>query len=119
MVRAGGGLAVAALLALWKPVLGAVAAGIALVLLALALASPDGLYRRVEGWIARFARGASLAVSTVTLTLLHLLVLTPLGLVLRTSGRLRFERDPDPAAPTYWRTPDGAGADPGRHERQF
>ena len=119
MVRAGIALAVAALLALWKPVLGAVAGGVALVLLTLALASPGGLSRRVEGWIATFARAAGTAVSLVTLTVLHVLVLTPLGLMLRATGQLRIERSPEPDAASYWRTPDGTGSDPARHDRQF
>lgn len=117
LVRGVVGLGVGALLVLWKPVLGAVAAGIALVLLILAVASPLGVYARVEGWITAFARGVGAVVSGITLGVLHLFVFTPLGLLLRATGRLRIERLPDPDVPSYWRAPDGAGR--AHHDRQF
>jgi len=116
--RGGLGLAVAALLALWKPVLGAVAAALALLLLAVALASPRGLYPRVERGVAAFARAVGLAVSWITLTLVHFLVFLPLGLLLRATGRLRITRSPDPGAASYWRPADRPGPAE-RYERQF
>lgn len=115
LVRGGVGLLAAAALALWKPVLGAVAAGIAVLLLALALLAPATALRRLEGWIAAFARGVGVAVTWVTLTLVFVLVFLPLGLLLRAFGRLRIAPGLDPEAPTYWRPADP----PGRHERQF
>ena len=118
-VRSGIGLVLAALLALWKPVLGAVAAGLALLFLTLALASPRGLYPRVERGVAAFARAVGLAVSWITLTLVHFLVFLPLGLLLRATGRLRITRSPDPGAASYWRPADRKGGGPERYERQF
>ena len=115
LVRGGVGLLVAGALALWKPVLGAVAAGIALVLLALALLAPGTAYRRVEGWIAAFAHGVGVAVTWITLAAVFVLVFLPLGLVLRVAGRLRIAPDLEPQAATYWRPADP----PGRHQRQF
>lgn len=115
LVRGGIGLLVAGALALWKPVLGAVAAGIAGTVLALALLAPGSLYPRLEGWIAAFARGVGVAVTWVTLTAVFVLVFLPLGLFLRAAGRLRIAPGLDPEAPTYWRPADP----PGRHERQF
>jgi hypothetical protein len=122
LVRAVVGLVVAAALWLWKPVLGMVAAGVTLGLLAIALVSPGGLYPKVEGGIAAFARGVGLAVSWVTLTLVFFLVVLPLGLVLRALGKLRLDRGPDGpdrSAASYWRAPDTAGTSPARHDRQF
>jgi hypothetical protein len=115
LVRGGIGLLVAGALALWKPLLGAVAAGIAVLLLAVALLAPGTLYPRLEGWIAAFARGVGVAVTWVTLTLVFVLVFLPMGLLLRATGRLRIAPGLDPEAPTYWRPADP----PGRHERQF
>lgn len=117
-VRAGVGLLVALLLGLWKPVLGAVAAGVALLLLGIALASPDRLHPRVASWIAAFARAVGRGVSHAVLTLVHLLVFLPLGLLLRTTGRLRIAPDPEPEIPTYWRPADRT-AEPADLERQF
>lgn len=115
LVRGGIGLLVAGGLALWKPLLGAVAAGIAVLLLVVALLAPGTLYPRLEGWIAAFARGVGVAVTWVTLTLVFVLVFLPMGLLLRATGRLRIAPGLDPEAPTYWRPADP----PGRHDRQF
>lgn len=115
LVRGGISLLVAGGLALWKPLLGAVAAGVALALLALALLAPRTAYPRLEGWIATFARGVGVAVTWVTLTLVFVLVFLPMGLLLRATGRLRIAPGLDPEATTYWRPADP----PGRHERQF
>jgi len=119
LVRALVALGVAVLLALWKPLLGIVAAALALLLAAVALASPLGLYPRIEGAIAAFGRGVGAIVGRAALLVLHLAVFTPLGLLLRMTGRLRFERSPDPGASSYWRTPDGPRGGLTRHERQF
>lgn len=115
LLRGGIGLLVAAALAFWKPVLGAIAGAVALVVLALALLAPRTLYPRLEGWIAAFARGVGVAVSWITLTSVHLLVFLPLGLLLRAAGRLRIGPDPDPEARSYWRPADSTA----RHDRQF
>jgi hypothetical protein len=119
LLRGGLGLAVAALLALWKPLLGVVAAALALSLLAVAVASPKSLYPRLEGWLAAFARVVGLGVTWTTLTVVHVLVFLPLGLLLRAAGRLRLDRSLDPGASSYWRPADRPPAGPGRYERQF
>jgi hypothetical protein len=119
LVRGAVGLGVAVLLGLWKPVVGAVAAVLAVALLAVALASPGGLYPRVERWLAAFARSVAVAVSWLTLTVVHVFVFLPLGLLLRATGRLRITRALDPEATTYWRPADVSGGGPRSHERQF
>lgn len=119
LARGAVGLIAALLIAVWKPLLGVVAGVLALLLLAVALASPRRLYPRVERSIAAFARGVGLAVSWATLTLVHVLVFLPLGLFLRATGRLRIARSPDPGAPTYWRPADRPRVGAERYERQF
>ena len=119
LVRALIALGVAVLLVFWKPILGAVAAGVVLALATVALASPLGLYPAIERSIAAFARAVGKGVGAAALVLLHVLVFSPLGLLLRSTGRLRFARDPRPEASSYWRTPDGPADGSTGHERQF
>ncbi|MFP3940532.1 MAG: hypothetical protein ACLF0P_09525 [Thermoanaerobaculia bacterium] len=113
------GLAVAALVWLWHPLLGALAAGLAGATLVLALVAPEALYQRLEAALAAFGRALGLAVSWVTLTVLHLAVFVPLGLVLRATGRLRLDLALAPDEPTYWRPADAGSPQERRHERQF
>lgn len=119
LVRGAVGLGVAVLLGLWKPVVGAVAAALSIGLLAVALTSPGGLYPRVERWLATFARSVAVAVSWLTLSVVHVLVFLPLGRLLRATGRLRIAPGLDPEAATYWRPADVSGGGPRSHERQF
>jgi hypothetical protein len=121
-LRAGAGLGAALLLAFWKPVLAAIAAALALLLLGAALLSPSVFYPRVERWLAAFAQAVAVGVTWLVLVPVHVLVFLPLGLLLRAAGRLRLDASLDPAAATYWHSADGAdGADgePRSHERQF
>jgi len=118
------GLGAAALLYLfWSPVAAAVVGSIATVLLLLALASPLGLYRRIDGWLARFAHAVGLAVTWLLMPLLYYLVFLPVGLLLRLRGRLRLTRELDPRASSYWivRGGDDASKDAKVHDyhRQF
>jgi hypothetical protein len=46
-------------------------------------------------------------VSQVLLAVVYFVVVTPLALVMRASGRDPLERRLDPAAPTYWIRRDG------------
>lgn len=105
------GLAIAALLLLWKPWLAAVVAVISLLVLALALASPLGLYARFEHGLARLAHGVGMAVTWILMPVLYLLLFLPVGLLLRTAGKLRVTRHPDPGATTYWHAPHRGGGE--------
>jgi hypothetical protein len=69
----------------------------------LALAAPLTAYRRVTGWIDRFARGVGMVVTWVLMTVLYYVVFLPVGLFLRARGRLGITRGADPGRPTYWR----------------
>lgn len=57
--------------------------------------------------------------SWVALAALYFLVLTPIGMVMRSAGRdpLRLERDPD--AGSYWTVRPGRGSESDRAFRQF
>lgn len=122
VVRAVIGLAIAALLALWKPLFAAVVAAIALVLLAVALAAP-GAYARIAAGLERFGHWVGRAVTWLLMPLLFYLLFLPVGLALRAAGKLRITRGPDPSRATYWDTPEpgqawgGGGA--ASYRRQF
>ena len=124
--RAAVGLAVAAALAFWKPWLAVVVVAVTLLVLALALASPLGAYARLEHALGRFAHGVGMAVTWLLMPLLYYLLFLPVGLVLRSAGKLRLTRGADPAAATYWTSPAGAerggrwqGEGAARYRRQF
>lgn len=101
---------VAALLLLWKPILAAVVASIALLVLALALVSPLGGFARLERGVERFAHGVGLTVTWLLMPLLFFLVFLPVGLLLR-RGKLRFTGNPDEGEPTYWQRRDEKSGD--------
>ncbi len=105
------GLAIAALLLLWKPWLAAVVAVISLLVLALALASPLGLYARLEHGLERVAHGVAMAVTWILMPVLYVLLFLPVGLLLRAAGKLRLTRHPDPGAATYWHAPQRGEGD--------
>lgn len=111
-VQAAVALVAATLLLLWKPVLAAVVASIALLVLALAMVSPLGGFARLERGVERFAHGVGLAVTWLLMPLLVFLVFLPVGLVLR-RGKLRFTGNPDADQPTYWQR-RGRGTDDAR-----
>lgn len=121
-LRAAIGLAAAALLALWKPLFGAVVAAIALVLLAVALAAPRS-YARIAVGLERFGHWVGRGVTWLLMPVLYYLLFLPVGLALRTAGKLRITRGADPSRATYWDTPQpgqgwgGRGAE--SYRRQF
>lgn len=115
-VQAAVAFVVAALLLLWKPILAAVVAAIALAVLLLALASPLGGFARLERGVERFAHAVGLAVTWLLMPLLFYLVFLPVGLVLR-RGRLRFTGNPDRALPTYWQRRADADGEPSGWQR--
>lgn len=121
-VRAVVGLAIAALLALWKPLFAAVVAAIALALLAVALAAPSA-YARIAAGLERFGHWVGRALTWLLMPLLFYLLFLPVGLVLRAAGKLRITRGPDPSRATYWDTPEPGQGWGGRgtasYRRQF
>lgn len=113
------GLATAALIFLWKPVLAAVVAGIALVLGLIALAAPLTLYKQVTRGLDLFAHGVGMVVTWVLMTLLYYLLFLPVGVLLRSRRRLGITRSFDPALSTYWKATDGRERAPESYRKQF
>lgn len=106
LIGAAVGFAVAALFYLvleWR-IMAAVVAAVTFLLTVLALAAPLTAYKRVTGWIDRFAHGVGVAVTWVLMTVLYYAVFLPVGLFLRLRGRLGITRGPEPGRPTYWRS---------------
>lgn len=104
-VRAAIGLAIAALLALWKPLFAAVVAAIALVFLLVALTAP-GAYARIAAGLERFGHWVGRALTWLLMPLLYVLLFFPVGLALRAAGKLRLTRGPEPARASYWDAPE-------------
>jgi hypothetical protein len=95
----------------WRAVLAKpVAAGILAGLLAIALLAivRPGSLRRPYRFGMRVSHGMGRVIAPVVLSLVFLLVLTPLGLLLRLMGKdlLRLRRDP--LAGSYWQRPSGS-----------
>jgi hypothetical protein len=116
-VMAAMGIALAALLwrqrVLGTPGFGVIAAALALAVLACALRPRwfRGFYR--AGMTASFHVGQ--VMGRVLLSAVFLLVVTPLGLLLRLTGKDLLQLRRDPGAVTYWRK----ARPPGPLERQF
>lgn len=113
------GLAVAALIFLWKPVLAAVVASISLFLGLIALAAPLTLYKKVTRALDLFAHGVGMTVTWVLMTLLYYVLFLPVGVLLRARRRLGITRSFDPALPTYWKTTGERELSPESYRKQF
>jgi hypothetical protein len=104
---------------LHRPGLGAVAGAVAVTIAATALASPLVLYPRLMRAFDLLAHGVGTAVTWVLMVVLYYLLFLPVGLLLRTGGKLGFTRFADPRLASYWnRTEEtGPGAEP--YRKQF
>jgi len=114
-----GWVAAAVIYRYWSPVAAAVVASIATTVLLLALVSPLGAYRRLDGWIAKLAYAIGLAVTWLLMPLLYYLVFFPVGLLLRARGRLRLIRRLEPRAHSYWTIRGEDGVESHDYRRQF
>ncbi len=93
-------------------------AAVALLFAAVALASPLGLYPRLQALLDAFGRAVGAAVTWVLMTLLFFLFVLPVGALLRAAGKLAITRGFDPRQPSYWSEPEGPrGADD--YRKQF
>jgi hypothetical protein len=102
LVRAAVGAVVGGLVWLWKPLLGTVVLAVTLALLLIALASPLGAYRAIAVGLRRFGHAVGLAVTWVLMTLIFYLLFFPVGLVLRTLGRLGLTLGAERGRASYW-----------------
>lgn len=118
-VQAGVGFAAAALLSFWRPGAAWVVAGLALLTVAAALASPLGLYRRLTRGVLLLGRAIATLLTWIVLPILYWLLFFPFGALLRLQGKLGFARAFTRGGESYWsESPrrDGGLAD---YERQF
>jgi len=83
-------------------------AGAGALLVLAGLLVPARLRAAYLGWMA-LALAVGWVMSRVVLTLIFAVVLTPLGLLARLTGKRFLALEPDPAAPSYWvrRKPGG------------
>ncbi len=89
-----------------------------LVLVILGLARPL-LLARVHGlWMAMAGRMGTV-MTALLLTLVHLLVITPLGLVARLMGQDLLHCRPEPDRQSYWRPREPGSQDPSACEHQY
>ncbi|MCO4762636.1 MAG: hypothetical protein KC502_14080 [Myxococcales bacterium] len=89
---------------LGHPIVAAVAAGISLLTLVLAIVSPLGGYRLMQRGIATAGRGAGIFIGWLTLVPVFLLFFVPFGIVFRRGRKDPMRRNMSSTAPTYWRT---------------
>ncbi len=121
LIGLAGGLAVAALFDYLKPHRpqpAYVVAAVAVLFAAIAVASPTGLYPRLQRALDAFGRGVGAVVTWVLMTILFFVFVLPVGAILRAAGKLAITKGFDPRSASYWSEPsqpDGAGA----YRKQF
>lgn len=98
-------------LRIWELVLGGV-------FLSLALLAPSMLARLNRLWI-RFGLLLGKMVSPIAMGVLFLLVITPIGWILRLMGKDPLRLKFDPAAASYWIPRNPPGPDPKNMNQQF
>ena len=112
----GAGLSVLGSILLWRQKSAAPwILGVAATLLLLAILSPRVL-GPLERVFARVARVVTAALTYLVLTLTYLLVITPIGLVMRLLGRDPLGMKPAPDQPSFWVEvePDGPTTRPNK-----
>jgi len=92
--------------------------GLSALILLVTLARPDWLGPANRAWM-KLAELLHRVVSPVALGIMFFLVLTPMALVMRLTGRDAMKRRFDPAATTYWLERDPPGPDPAGLPNQF
>ena len=89
-----------------------VAWGLSGLVLLLALASPLGIYRRLDNLTRAIGRGVGTFLSWVLLAPVFYLFFTPFGLLFRRGRRDTLARRFDPRTTTYWKRLDGKQSGP-------
>ncbi|HEB50138.1 MAG TPA: hypothetical protein ENI89_05975 [Desulfobulbus sp.] len=89
-----------------------------LLLVVLAMVRPLLLRRVHRVWMAGSTRMGSV-MTAVLLTLVYLLVITPLALAARLMGMDLLHRRPDPARQSYWRPREPGSQEPADCEHQY
>jgi VIT1/CCC1 family predicted Fe2+/Mn2+ transporter len=119
----GGVIGVAAAAAVYylldRPVAAAVIAGIALLIVLIAMISPLGLYKTLSRGLDRFAYAVGSVVTWVLMTILYYVVFLPIGAFMRMRRKLAISRGADPRLPTYWISTEGRARTPESYRKQF
>lgn len=115
------GLLAAATLYVWfdKPRAAAIVVAIAVFTTLLALVSPLGAFARVMGALQAFGRGVGLVMTWLLIGLAYYLLFLPVGLLLRTTGKLRITRGKDAARASYWQAAQAAPAGLDAYRKPF
>jgi uncharacterized membrane protein len=113
------GLAAAAAVYFWlgRPVAAAVIAGIAVLVVLIALVSPLGLYKTLTRGLDRFAHAVGSGVTWLLMTILYYVVFLPIGALMR--RKLAISRGADPRLPSYWTSTEGRERTPESYRKQF
>jgi hypothetical protein len=119
----GGVIGVAAAAAVYyffdRPVAAAVIAGIALLIVLIAMISPLGLYKTLSRGLDRFAHAVGSVVTWVLMTILYYAVFLPIGAFMRARRKLAISRGADARLPTYWISTEGRARTPESYRKQF
>ena len=101
----------------WRPLAGAIIAGVGVGLALLAWLAPRG-HAAVEGALRRFGSAVGAGLARVLLAAVTVGVFWPLGALLRARRRLRITTGFDPAQSSYW-TPAAPRRGPDQYRRPF
>lgn len=102
-----------------KPVAAAVIAGITAGIALVAFLFPLTLHRKLNHGLQLFAHAVGSGLTWVLMTVLFYLLFLPVGLFLRTRGKLAITRGADPKLPTYWTSTESRPRNPESYRRQF
>ena len=93
----------------WRHVAGLLFLAIALVVFVWSLVAPTTLPPVYRAWMS-FGQGIGAVVSTVLLTILYVLVVAPIGFIMRLTGTDPLDRRVTRDAASYWRAHEGRGS---------
>ena len=102
-----------------RPIAAAVIAGIAVLVMLIALVSPLGLYKTLSRGLDRFAHAVGSAVTWLLMTILYYVVFLPIGGLMRARRKLAISRGADPRLPSYWISTEGRERTAESYRKQF
>jgi len=94
-------------------------AAVSAVLALVAFLFPLTLHKKIAAGLAAFGHAFGTAVTWVLMTILYYVLFLPVGLFLRTTGKLRIAGAPDPAVPSYWTSTEERQPTLESYRRQF
>ena len=119
----GGAIGLAAAVAFYfflhRPFAAGVIGTIAVLIAAIALAFPLSVYKVLARGLDRFAHAVGSVFTWVLMTILFYVVFLPIGVLMRTRGKLAISRGADRRLPTYWTPTEGRVRTPESYRKQF